>query len=245
MQLGPRWSQSLLVERSVYEVGSTCGTCDLLLKFIGWRDDLFDTAETGRGRHQRWPEGVDFAGPLIQQLRSGRYLVGQLSFPIERIEEKNLASSWFNRRHELRRLSEDDEDDEPNDAEVRAAWPGAAHYQGPRGGGETPTYPVVMPLHDLTKLDEARVVAYQQAISDGACPVAVVLGWVDVRDVQARWAERFANFVILNGHHRLEAYARAGVAANIIAIARIADSWGPPDRPDKYLREAFGPLGGR
>jgi hypothetical protein len=53
------------------------------------------------------------------------------------------------------------------------------------------------------------------------------------------WAERFLVFVVLNGHHRLEAYARSGVAAPVIAISRIEDSWGPSEEPDRYLREAF------
>lgn len=47
---------------------------------------------------------------------------------------------------------------------------------------------------------------------------------------------------ILNGHHRIEACVRSGVPTPIIAVARVADSWGPPEDPEKYLRDAWEPF---
>ncbi len=70
-------------------------------------------------------------------------------------------------------------------------------------------------------------------------PPVVAYTWLDEREVEARWAERFLYLAVLNGHHRLEAYAQTGVPARIIAVARIEDSWGPPDEPARYLEEAF------
>src|SRR5438128_2233036 len=96
----------------------------------------------------------------------------------------------------------DDDDQDDEDANPTSEWPGTLHYQGPRIG-EVPTYPVIMPTHDLTTLDEARVEEFQRAISTGVRPCAVALAWIDSREVRAQWEERFLSLVVLNGHHRL------------------------------------------
>jgi hypothetical protein len=244
----PRWSRSLLAaDQRVYDVGSTCGTCELFLKLLAWPGEQLggivrqlETSGT-EGGLLKW---ISAWTPLLQQLRSGRYLVGRLALPIERIDDTNAASSWFNRRNEVRAAMQPDEDDEVEQADQTTYWPATVHYQGPRFG-DVPTYPVLMPTHDPARLDESRISEYRRAIASGARPPVVALAWLDAREVQARWEERFLSLIMLNGHHRLEAYTRERVPAPVLAVARIADSWGPPDEPDKYLRDALAPLAPR
>jgi hypothetical protein len=239
----PRWNRSLLVAgRPVYNLGSACGTCEFLLRLIRWPDeDLSATAkqlETAspsplRGIGKEW---ISTWSPLIEQLRSGHYLVGLLSVPLKRIDAEHPEHSWFYQRRRLRVPLEPKEGDS-RDGDASDDWPGTIHYQGPRFGAH-PTYTMVMPLHDVAKLDEARVREFERMIERGEHPHAVALAWVDSRAI----SERFLNLILLNGHHRVEAFARSGLPASIIAIARVADGVGPVNNSEQYLREAFAEL---
>lgn len=234
----PQWSQSLYVggER-VYDVGSTCGTCELYLRHLAWpQEGLEQTAAAleAADAHRGLADWIATWAPLLEQLRSGQYLVARLALAIDRIDRANLAESWFHRRQQLRAERSEEPDFEPEPP----YWPGTAHYQGPRSG-EPPTYPVIFPTQDPSRLDEARIARHQRAIAGGARPAVVALGWLDTRSIRGEHEERFLSLIILNGHHRLEAYARAQLAAPLIVVARVADSWGPPDAPDRLLREAL------
>lgn len=234
----PRWSQSLYIgAERVYDVGSTCGTCELYLRHLAWpKEQLAQTTASleAADAHRGLKEWIAIWTPVLEQLRSGQYLVARLSLPVDRIDRENLEESWFHRRQQIRaeRSAEPDLEPEP------PYWPGTAHYQGPRSG-EIPTFPVVFPTQELGRLDEAQVVKYQREIVGGARPPVVVLGWIDTRAIRGDQEERFLSLIVLNGHHRLEAYARTQIAAPMIVVARIADSWGPPSEPDRFLRAAL------
>lgn len=238
----PRWGRSLLVRgQRVLDIGSTCGTCESLLRFGAWpAEDVSRLAHILEDRHGKmdlftWVKSWE---PLLCRLRAGRYLAADLTLPVERIDSMRKRDSWFVRRNELR-VDEDDAGEAAaplSDAEL--FWPGVTHYQGPRES-VPPTYPVVLPLTDPGALDAMAVDRFAAAIGEGERPPVVAYAWLDAREVEARWAERFLYLAVLNGHHRLEAYARTGVPARIVAVARIEDSWGPPDEPAKYLEEAF------
>lgn len=234
----PRWSQSLYIgTERVYDVGSTCGTCELYLRHLAWpQERLARTTESleTASADQGLPAWIAAWTPVLEQLRSGQYLAARLSLPVDRIDRENLEDSWFHRRQQIRAERGDEPDFEPEPP----YWPGTAHYQGPRSG-EIPTFPVVFPTQELGRLEEARVAKYQRDIVSGARPPVVVLGWIDTRAIRGDQEERFLSLLVLNGHHRLEAYARTHIPTPMIVVARIADSWGPPSEPDRFLREAL------
>jgi hypothetical protein len=60
--------------------------------------------------------------------------------------------------------------------------------------------------------------------------------------VRLEHPERFLVGVILDGHHKLVAYARAGVAARVLMLCRVEDSWGPPTARTAFLDEVFAGL---
>ena len=97
----------------------------------------------------------------------------------------------------------------------------------------------MLPTQDPGRLRDARIAEYQRAIAAGDRPLVVAAAWVDARHVASSWSERFLSLAVLNGHHRVEAYARSGVPAPVIAVARASDSWPSQDAPDQYLHEAF------
>jgi HEAT repeat protein len=238
----PRWGRSLLVRgQQVLDIGSTCGTCESLLRFGAWpAEDVSRLAEILEDRRGEMDlvSCVKSWEPLLCRLRAGRYLAADLTLPVERIDSMRKRDSWFVRRNELR-VDDDDAGEAAaplSDADL--FWPGMTHYQGPRES-VPPTYPVVLPLTDPGALDTKTVDRFAAAIREGGRPPVVAYTWLDEREVEARWAERFLYLAVLNGHHRLEAYAHTGVPARIVAVARIEDSWGPPDEPATYLEEAF------
>lgn len=238
----PRWGRSLFVRgRQVLDIGSTCGTCQSLLRFVSWpAEDVSALAEVLEDRRGKVDviEWVRSWEPLLCRMRGGAYVAADLSFRVERIDSARNRDSWFVRRNELRVDEDDGGEGQAPLEDADPFWPGMTHYQGPREK-VPPTYPVVLPLADPGALDAKAVDQFAAAIAEGDRPPVVAYAWIDEREVEARWAERFLYLAVLNGHHRLEAYARAGVPARIIAVARIEDSWGPPDEPAKFLEEAF------
>lgn len=54
----------------------------------------------------------------------------------------------------------------------------------------------------------------------------MVLGWIDDRYVDALHEERWLVGAILDGHHRLAAYAAAGVPARVLLLARVGEGSG-------------------
>ncbi len=238
----PRWGRSVFVRgERVVDVGSTCGTCESLLRFVSWPAQ--DVSALANGLEDRRGEltleaWVTSWEPLLRELRGGRYVGADLSLRVERIDPARRRESWFVRRYELR-VDDEEESAGPEAAEdADLAWPGMIHYQGARAGA-VPTFPVVIPLSDPANLDSQVVEAFATRIVSGDQPPVVAFAWLDEREVEARWMERFLYLAVLNGHHRLEAYARAGVPARIIAFGRIDDSWGPPEDPAEFLRESF------
>jgi hypothetical protein len=97
---------------------------------------------------------------------------------------------------------------------------------------------VVLPTHALRT--EETVATHRAAIDAGRRPAALLWGWVEQKYVEMEHLELFLIGVTLDGHHRLAAYAAAGVPARAVLVARLEDSWG--EDPDRVLTEAVTPL---
>ncbi|MEV4133258.1 hypothetical protein AB0J72_13950 [Dactylosporangium sp. NPDC049742] len=233
----PRWFKSLLVGGSpLYGVGSDCGTCETTLHLIGWperpaaalsqlmRERLGDvTALDG--------DVLDAVAPLLTGLRSGHYLAALADLDLELVSDP--AASWCMRRHELR------VDEEPDEVPP-VDWPGTGHLQlRTTVPGVRPTFAVVLPSQDLAAVDPRTVAAHTARIAAGERPTAVVTAWVEDRDVRMDHPERFFVGVVLDGHHKLVAYARHGVPARVLLLCRVEDSWGPPADRTAFLHEAL------
>lgn len=54
----------------------------------------------------------------------------------------------------------------------------------------------------------------------------MVVGWIDDRYVEARHEERWLVGAVLDGHHRLAAYAAAGIPSRVLLIARVGEGGG-------------------
>ncbi|WP_409185729.1 hypothetical protein F9C11_16415 [Amycolatopsis sp. VS8301801F10] len=211
----PRWDQTLRVgEQARYGVGSGCETCETTLRLLGFgpaealagaaqvREVLAEPRELGTAT-------VRALEPLLQELETGHYRMLLADLPLERVRTAE-QSWWWVRRTETRSAWEGDPD-----------WPGIEHFQLPRAiPGEMPTYGSVVPSQPLDALDPATVDRYAEAIDRGERPAALLLAWAEDRYVSAQWPERFVLGIILDGHHRLAAYAAAGVPARLVLLVR-------------------------
>jgi hypothetical protein len=221
-----RWDRSLFVgAKPLYSVGSTCGTCELILKLAGWpaeravvlskelADSVADSVKPSATWVAQW-------SPILAELQTGHYLVAAVDMPIERVDQP--SRSWMS----LRGASRTEEDLE---SATGVDWTGAPHYQGPSFDGSPPTYWMILPSEDLSALDEVRVEHFMREITNGRKPTIVAVAWLDDREVHAEWAERFNVLCVLDGHHKLEAYSRLAVPANVICLFHLENSWGPPE----------------
>ncbi|MGW4161419.1 hypothetical protein [Streptomyces sp. NPDC004788] len=228
----PRWDRSLTFDRKpLYGVGSPCDTCELGLRLLDWPDDgASRIAARMRGRLADL-DRLDAAlfvewGPVLGELETGHYRALLLDLPLERVDEP--AASWWYRRTAAR-AEADGDDSEYGDDRPEDHWPGVAHFQltAPVPGGRVPhTYGALLPSQSPEALDTATVARHAAAVAAGERPAAVVLGWIDDRYVEARHEERWLVGVVLDGHHRLAAYAAAGVPARVLLIARVGEGCG-------------------
>lgn len=235
----PRWDRSLLIDSvPVYNIGSGCGTCETTIASTGWPSaEVASVSARLRDRLADLPaldeDLVDALRPVLVALPSGHYRLYLLDLDLEQVSDP--AASWFHRRLAERGDEYGDEyGDEP-------FWPGIEHFQLRQPiPGPVRTYGVVLPSRE--QRTAATVAAHRAAIDGGARPAALLWGWVDARYVEMEYHERFLVNVVLDGHHRLTAYAEAGVPARAVLIARVEDCWGPPGERDRYLVEAVTPL---
>jgi hypothetical protein len=238
----PRWDKSLRVGgRALYSVGSDCGTCETTLRLTGWpaesaaalaasaRDALRDVGSLGRPLHDRLL-------PLLSGLRAGHYLSALVDLDLEPVFAPER--SWCCRRYDLR-----DPEDARSASERASAWPAVEHFQlrEPIPGQER-TFGVVLPSQPLSALEAETVSDYEQRVRAGERPGALVLAWVEAKEIRGEVPERFLIGVVLDGHHKLAAYARAGIPARAILLCRLEDTWGPPEDRGRFFREAIAPL---
>lgn len=226
----PRWDKSLLVgDDPLYRVSSDCGTCETVLHLLGWPERsaaaVAEQLRTAVSTVDSLGDGVLSAlRPLVREMPSGHYRAYLVDLPVEWVTEP--GASWWVRRWEHREGMEMDED----------GWPGVEHFQLPdRIPGPLPTFGVLLPGQPPHRLDPETVASYRNAIDAGYRPAAVVLGWVEDSYVEAEFEERFLIGVTLDGHHKLAAYADAGVPARIVLLARGEDNW----HPDYDWRDRF------
>ncbi|MFF2326568.1 MULTISPECIES: hypothetical protein [unclassified Streptomyces] len=243
----PRWGKSLRIDgEPVYHVGSDCGTCETTMHLLGWppraarrgadglRTALADVADLGAG-------AFDAAVPLIEEFPAGHYRAHLLDLDLERVTDP--AASWWARRHELRRDDAYGGDAEPYGGDGLDDWPGTDHFQlRDRIPGETPTYGALLPCQPLDALDADTVARYTSAIAAGRRPAALALAWVEDIWVEAEYPERFLVAAVLDGHHKLAAYATAGIPARVVLLARAEDNCGPEEGWSAAYGEVIGQL---
>ncbi|MCT4352086.1 hypothetical protein M5362_02915 [Streptomyces sp. Je 1-79] len=213
----PRWNRSLTFDgQPLYRLGSFCDTCELGVTLLDWPADEATRIAAGMRGRLAALDRLDAAllaewSPVLGELETGHYRALLLDLPLERVVEP--AQSWWYRRAAAR-VEGDGEDSEYDEDRPEDYWPGVAHFQltAPVPGGRVPcTYGAILPSQPPEALDPSTVARHAAAIAAGERPAAVVLGWIDDRYVEAGHWERWLVGAVLDGHHRLAAYAAMGL----------------------------------
>lgn len=242
----PRWDRSLVVAgQPLYQVSSHCGTCRTILHRTGALGP--DAASAALAAHRGLVAAMDHVDgaalevlwPLLSELDTGHYLAALVDVSLEGVE--GPARSWLARRGATDEELARDGDDPAH------SWAGVAHHQT-----RVSLRPalreamVVVPSQDPASLEPARVEAWRRAIEGGARPAVVALAWIEDRSPafsdEGR-VDRTVIGVVLDGHHKLEAYARSGVPARVLLLVHREQS--STDVPaEEALRSVVAAVGG-
>jgi hypothetical protein len=190
----------------LYEVGSVCPTCEVLLSRVGWSPArAVELAQTVRAEVAD-VRGLDDAllmavEPLLCALASGHYQIRLIDLSLT---SATWADTWYAA-----------DAPEPPVGIQASPTPGDVVYQPPFTGEPVPL--VIAPTQPA--IDPLTVERYEHAILRGERPAAIVAAHAAERQAwDADQPHRSVTGFIIDGHHKLAAYARCGVDARIILI---------------------------
>jgi hypothetical protein len=200
----PEWDFSWChAGERLYGVGSSCSTCEVVLQHVGWSPvAAYHLAQSVR-QHVADVRTLDTAlldalAPLLGAFASSRYQVRLIDLPLI---PATWADTWY--------AAGSESADNPPVDDVRL-------YQLPSDDGRRT--PLVVASTQPT-LDPQTVTTYARAIEAGARPAAVVAAYA-VRRQAWNATEPHDSVIgfIIDGHHKLAAYAELGLPARILLV---------------------------
>lgn len=224
----PVWNRFLAVRGvPVFEIGNICGTCQFWFRRLQAEArpvdlDAIQEALTA-GLASAEGAAVDAFASLLQ---TGHYRIALFSLVPERVEPGS-ASDYFA-------------------VEQPAAWtdlpagppidPEIAYYRvAGRSGvsvdkGDDLIFEFVAPLQTVAQLEPARIAFFEHQLEQGAQPTAVAVGMLDIKHCSdsaiGHWC---LTHFLLDGHHKMEAAARAGLPITLLSFIGPAGISSPDD----------------
>ncbi|MEV7971990.1 hypothetical protein [Cellulomonas sp. NPDC089187] len=210
----------------IYHVGSVCGTCEVFLERTGWAPEqavqLARTVATAVTDVPAVTDGlIDALIPVLGGLASGQVHLRLRDTPLRPV--RTWEDTWFTT---TRPAPDPDAPSGPLDATYYVL---DAHR------------PLILaPTQPDDVLDPDTVRAYAERIASGERPAVVaaahaatrtIIGWGQYEDRD----ERSVTALIVDGHHKLAAYARLGIPARVIWLCDL--SWSLSDEPETVFAE--------
>lgn len=220
-----------------FEIGNDCDTCHFWFKCVQEPRVFTQKKVVNLPKAVSIPRPVDAAlirelSPMLDLMDKGEHYVFNTNIHLAgpyRFDDE--ASYFFN--------GEFQEIWDIEDPAAEGLLSGWEHYEGrnPRvfrsGGILEKQFDFVIPLVPTAKLKAEYIQVYRQMIANGDRPRVLLLGMIQrpVPESVSTGAQRnmhsfFAGFV-LDGHHKLAAYHRAGVPANCLVVV--------PQKASKYF----------
>ena len=221
----------LLAGEPAFELSWWCGTCPFLFRRLGGANGTLSEEIAVLSELEGPVDGIDerVLAPFVELVPEGDYLPLLL-----RVEPVMVAP-----HDELDYFAHEQVDTWGVDPFWRLPHdPRAVYYRT----FETPVsseahlYEFVVPMVPPGWNERARVEHYRGAIVGGSAPTAVALSTLDVcapaveiegGDYYAHWG---LTHFLLDGHHKVEAAARAGAAIQLLSLVNLDD--GVADRAD-------------
>lgn len=213
-----------------FEIGNDCDTCHFWFKCL--HEPRLSTQKkiVNLPKTIHIPRPLDEAllqeiSPLLEMLEKGEYEVFETSINLAGpYDSEDEASYFFNSEFmEIWDISD------PKEEGLLSGW---EHYecQRPRifRQGDAPRmekqYDFIIPLVPRAALKEENIKLYQSMIANGDRPRILLLGMYQrpipeaVKRGQVKTLHSFMAGFVLDGHHKLAAYRRAGVPARFLTV---------------------------
>jgi len=211
-----------------FEIGNDCDTCHFWFKVLAEPRALTQKKVVNLPKTISIPRPVDQPmleemSPIFELLDKGEYYVFNSQIPIQGPYNFDDETSYFYNTefHEIWSI------EDPAQEDLLSGW---EHYEGSKARLYRHTdimekqYDFVIPLVPKRALRDEYVKLYQQMITKGDRPRILMLGLLQraipesVSSGQVKNLHSFFAGFMLDGHHKLEAYRRAGVPANVLMV---------------------------
>ncbi|MBI4424803.1 MAG: hypothetical protein HY554_13810 [Elusimicrobia bacterium] len=211
-----------------FEIGNDCDTCHFWFKCLSEPRALTQKKIVNLPKTISIPRPIDQQlleelSPVLDILDKGEYYAFQTTIPLAGPYAFDDESSYFFNNEFMEIWSIED----PAQEDLLSGW---EHYEGskPRLYRHTDMlekhYDFVIPLVPKRTLRDEYIKLYQQMIANGDRPRVLLLGLLQraipesVSSGQVKNLHSFFAGFVLDGHHKLEAYRRAGVPANCLVL---------------------------
>ena len=212
-----------------FEIGNDCDTCHFWFKCLHEPRLSAQKKIVNLPKTIQLPRPVDEAmvaelSPLLDMLEKGEYEVFETSVALGGPYDSEDEGSYFfnNEFAEIWDITD------PKEEGLLSGW---EHYecQRPRlyrheGGLMEKQYDMIIPLVPRAALKEEYIKLYQSMIQNGDRPRILMLGMYQraipesVKRGHTKNLHSFMAGFVLDGHHKLAAYRRAGVPAKMLTV---------------------------
>ncbi|MDX6770197.1 MAG: hypothetical protein SF051_11750 [Elusimicrobiota bacterium] len=213
-----------------FEVGNDCDTCHFWFKCL--QEPRLPTSRkiANLPKTIQLPRPVDESlvqelAPLLDLMEKGEYLVFETSVNLSGPYDSEDEQSYFFQSEFMELWDIED----PKEEGLLSGW---EHYEGQRprifrheaSGVMEKQFDFVIPLVPRAALKDEYVKIYQQMIQNGDRPRVLMLGMYQrgipesVKKGSQKNLHSFMAGFLLDGHHKVAAYRRAGVPAKFLVI---------------------------
>jgi hypothetical protein len=217
-----------------FEIGNDCDTCHFWFKLLQEPKSFAEKKTVNLPKAVSIPRPVDpklikDLTPLLDLMDKGTHYVFNTHIDLAGPYKSDDEESYFHNNEFLEIWDIED----PASEDVLSNW---EHYEGKHpkvfrhGDIMEKLYEFIVPLVPNHKLKQENVRLYHEMIKSGDRPRILLLGMIQravpesVATGQLKTLHSFFSGFVLDGHHKLAAYRRAGVPANALVILADAAS---------------------
>jgi len=211
-----------------FEIGNDCDTCHFWFKCLQEPKAFAEKKVINLPKAISIPRPIDAdaikeLSPLLEMMDKGDHYVFNTSVDLSGPYRSDDESSYFHNTEFLEIWNIED----PAEEDILSNW---EHYEGkhPRVYRQESVteklFKFLVPLVPVQKLKQENVRLYKEMISNGDRPRILILGMLQraipesVSTGASKTLHSYFSGVVLDGHHKLAAYRRAGVPANVLVI---------------------------
>jgi hypothetical protein len=227
----PKWDRYLTVNgKHAYNLGNICDTCAFFFERMEGATAGIDVGALS-SQLEVGVEGLDmgFVSSLANMMPDGRYQALLLT-TVPQIVKLGEQGDYFI-------------DEQQQNWGLDGFWglpdsPKVPYYRGEsrRLRQSSQFFEFLIPMFPRNWLDERRLEHYQALISKGQTPTAVAVSVLDIKAPAEGGEEHWClAHYILDGHHKLEAAARANKPLTLVSFLALEQGVSTPEDQQKAL----------